>query len=141
MCLPEGVNQQILSTVRECFAEALGLEEDEVEWGSRVIDDLGAESLDLLDIVYRLERAFDIRIPRGGIESTGKEGLEEGEEYEVNGILTDRAVEKLAEAMPEVPRDEFQPGMKAAEVPLLFRVGTFYNLVVRLLAEKDSASG
>lgn len=134
--LPEGVDETIFAKVREAFEEALGLDPDEVEFDSRVIDDLGAESLDLLDIVYRLERTFDIRIPRGGIERASREDLDD-EEYEVNGVLTERALEALADGMPEVPREEFRPGLKAAEVPLLFRVGTFYNIVVKLLEQKE----
>ncbi len=137
MALPPDFDPQIYAVVHRCFAEALGLEDDEISPDSRIIDDLGAESLDFLDIVYRLERAFDIRIPRGGVEQASREGLEEGEEYEVNGILTEKAIARLAEAMPEVPRDEFKPGLKASEVPLLFRVATFYNLVVQLLKQKE----
>jgi len=136
MSIPPNVDREILDTVRSCFAEALGLDDDEVQYDSRVIDDLGAESLDLLDIVYRMERAFNIRIPRGGIEKASREGLEEGESYEINGILTPRAVERLREAMPEVPDEEFKPGLKTSEIPLMFRVATFYNLVVKLIAEQ-----
>mgnify|MGYP002640003384 CR=1 FL=1 len=133
MDLPSHVDPKTFEIVRSCFAEALGLDDDEVEYDSKVIDDLGAESLDLLDIVYRLERAFDIRIPRGGIEKVTREGLEKGDVYEVNGILTELALEKLSAAMPEVPREEFRPGLKVSEVPFLFRVATFYGLVVSLL--------
>jgi acyl carrier protein len=135
MDLPAHVDPDLFAKVRHCFAEALGLEDDEVGYEARVIDDLGAESLDLLDIVYRLERAFDIRIPRGGIEKVTREGLERGEVYETNGVLTEIALEKLAAAMPEVPREEFAPGLKVSEVPFLFRVATFYALVVRILEE------
>ncbi len=135
MDLPSHVDPAIFAVVRDAFAEALGLDDDEVEYGSKIIDELGAESLDLLDIVYRLERAFDIRIPRSGIEKITREGLEKGEVYEVNGVLTDLALEKLAEAMPEVPREEFHQGLKVSEIPFLFRVATFYNLVVRLIEE------
>ena len=130
----------IFDKVQDAFAEALGLDLDEVEYDSKIVDDLGAESLDLLDIVFRLERAFDIKIPRGGIESAAKEGLGEGEAYEVNGVLTPLGLEKLAEAMPEVPNAEFREGLKVAEVPLLFRVATFCRLVCHLLEEKSQQS-
>lgn len=126
---------EIWGKVREAFAEALGLDEDEVELEHKIIEELDAESLDFLDIAFRLERAFDIKIPRGGIESTAREGVGE-EEYEVDGVLTDKAIERLIEAMPEVPPEEFTPGLRTAEVPELFRVATFYNLVVHLMAEK-----
>jgi len=124
--------------VREAFAEALGLDEDEVEFDARIIADLGAESLDFLDIAFRLERAFDVKIPRGGIEHAAKEGTGE-EDYEIDGVLTDKARASLIEAMPEVSPEEFGPGLKSAQVPELFRVGTFYNLVVHLVNEKAKA--
>jgi acyl carrier protein len=134
--LPTGVDEATFEKVRGCIAEALGLDPDEVGYGSRLIGDLGAESLDFLDIAFRLERAFDIRIPRGGIEAASKEGLAEGETYEVGGVLTSAAIERLVEHMPEVPRAEFRVGLKVSEVPTLMRVGTFYNVVTGLRAAK-----
>ena len=124
--------------VRTAFAEALGLDDDEVELDSVIIADLDAESLDFLDIAFRLERAFDIKIPRGGIESTAREDVGE-EEYEVDGVLTSAAVARLREAMPEVPEGELPDGLRTAEVAEHFRVATFYNLVVHLLSEKAKA--
>ena len=124
----------VWSKVQDAFAAALGLEEDEIELDSKLIEDLGAESLDFLDIVYRLERAFDIKIPRGGIESSAQE--EAGGTYEIDGILTDEGLSALKQLMPEVPPEEFVDGLRVTEVPELFRVATFYNLVLHLLAEK-----
>lgn len=131
---------KIFDVVQDAFAEALGLDLDEVSYDSKIIDDLGAESLDLLDIVFRLERSFDIKIPRGGIETAAQDGLEGDESYEVNGVLTSLGLEKLADAMPEVPREEFREGLKVAEVPLLFRVATFCRLVCHLMEEKGQKS-
>ena len=137
---PHPRDPAIFGVVQDAFAEALGLDLEEVEYDSKIIDDLGAESLDLLDIVFRLERSFDIKIPRGGIESAAKDGLAEDEAYEINGVLTALGLEKLAEAMPEVPREEFREGLKVAEVPLMFRVATFCRLVCHLLEEKGRQS-
>lgn len=123
----------VWSKVQDAFAAALGLEEDEIELDSKLIEDLGAESLDFLDIVYRLERAFDIKIPRGGIESSAQE--EAGGTYEVDGILTDEGLSALKQLMPEVPPEEFVDGLRVTEVPELFRVATFYNLVCHLMAQ------
>ena len=134
--LPAGVDEAVFAKVQSCIAEALGLDEEEVSYSARLIGDLGAESLDFLDIAFRLERAFDIRIPRGGIEAASKEGLAEGESYEVNGVLTAAARERLAAHMPEVPPAEFREGLKVSEVPTLMRVGTFYNVVTGLRAAK-----
>jgi acyl carrier protein len=134
--LPAGVDEATFDKVRSCIAEALGLDADEVAYDSRLIGDLGAESLDFLDIAFRLERAFDVRIPRGGLEAASKEGMAEGESYEVNGVLTPAALERLAAHMPEVPPAEFRPGLKVSEVPTLMRVGTFVNVVTGLRAAK-----
>ena len=124
--------------VRDAFAAALGLEDDEVEMDGKLIEDLGAESLDFLDIVYRLERAFDIKIPRGGIEGTAQE---EAGQYEVDGILTDAGLAALRQLMPEVPAAEFVDGMRVTEVPEVFRVATFYNLVCHLMDQKANGDG
>ena len=126
----------IFAKVQRCFADALGLDLGDVAFDKSVLGDLGAESLDLLDIAFRLERAFDIRIPRGGIEQAGREGLAAGESYEVGGVLTQGARDKLALAMPEVPPTEFREGLKVSEVATLLRVGTFYNISAGLMAQK-----
>ena len=132
-------DDQVWSKVRIAFADALGLEEDEVELGHRIIDELEAESLDFLDIAYKLEVSFDIKIPRGGIENTAKDGMEEGG-YELNGVLNEGALVRLTEAMPEIPSEKFTTGLRVSEVPELFIVATFYNLVIRLLDEKNTAA-
>lgn len=131
----EDADPAIWAKVQEAFAEALGLERDEVLFESKVIGELGAESLDFLDIAFRLERAFDIRIPRGGIEQSARQGTGH-EQYEVDGVLTELALESLAVLLPEVPRDELHPGLPSNRLPELFRVGTFYNLVVFLIDQK-----
>ena len=130
------LDPQIWSKVQDAFAAALGLEEDEIELDARLIEELGAESLDFLDIVYRLERSFDIKIPRGGIETSAQE--ETDGVYEVDGILTDAGLAALRELMPEVPADEIREGLRVTEVPELFRVATFYNIVAHLIEQKAS---
>ena len=126
--LPNWIEPQRFERVKECFMEALELEADELEWDSTILNDLGAESLDLLDIVFRLEREFDIQIPRGQLVAEA--------DAEENGRLTESGAHRLREVMPEVPANEIQAGLKTSEIPTLFRVATFYNLVSSLLAEK-----
>lgn len=131
----EDADPAVWAGVQAAVAEALGLEPDAVLFSSKLIGELGAESLDFLDIAFRLERTFGIRIPRGGIEQTARQGTGD-ERYEVDGVLTDLALQNLALLLPEVPADELRPGLKATQVPELFRVGTFYNLVVFLQHHK-----
>ena len=56
---------EVYQKVKECLVEALGVDEADIVPGARIMDDLGAESIDFLDIVFRLEKAFGIKIPRG----------------------------------------------------------------------------
>ena len=127
-------DQEIYERVVESFCEALGLDEDEVERDSKVIDDLGAESLDFLDIAFRLERAFKVKIPRGEIQRTAEE--EANAPFELDGKLTQAGVEALRRAMPEVPPSDIEVGYAVRDIPRLFTVQTFHAMVVRLLAEK-----
>lgn len=130
--------KEVFLKVRKSIADALGLDEEEVLMESRLIGDLGAESLDFLDIAFRLERAFNIKIPRGGIQKRSMEGIPE-EEYEKDGFLTPIAIERLKEVMKEVPPEEFnrEGGLRVKDIPLLFRVETFYNIVISLLKLKE----
>jgi acyl carrier protein len=127
--------ESISEKVCAAFVEALGLDEDEVTPESRIFDDLGAESLDLLEIVFLLERGFDIKIPRGGVKEASQAGIDPSQ-YEVDGKLTELALEKLRELMPEVDPAEIKLGLAATDIPRLFRVATFVNIVARLLEEK-----
>jgi acyl carrier protein len=128
---------EIFEKVKEAFMEALGVDDDEVQPESKIFDDLGAESLDLLEIVYLLEHEFEIKIPRDGIAEQSKADIEPTD-YEVDGVLTALALEKLRELMPEVPKDELKPGLLSADIPKLFRVQTFVHIVERLLGEKEA---
>ncbi|MGB0742499.1 MAG: acyl carrier protein, partial [Planctomycetaceae bacterium] len=59
------MSEDVLDKVRETLVDALGVDDDEVTPEATLIGDLGAESIDFLDISFRLEKAFDIKIPRG----------------------------------------------------------------------------
>ena len=56
---------EIMTQVRETLVDALGVDDDEVTEEATLTGDLGAESIDFLDIVFRLEKSFNIKIPRG----------------------------------------------------------------------------
>jgi len=128
---------RVFEIVQDCFVEALGVDDDEVTLKAKVIDDLGAESLDFLDIVFRLERAFDIKVPRGDVERQTQELLE-GEPYEIEGVLTERALEEIRKVMPEVDPEALRPGLKTKDIGNLFIVETFYNICLKLLEEKGA---
>jgi acyl carrier protein len=87
----------VFSKVRGALVEALGVDEDEVVPEARLVGDLGAESIDFLDIVFRLEKAFDIKIPRGELFP---EDILTNAQYVQNGRMTAEGLEQLKQRMP-----------------------------------------
>jgi len=132
----------IYEKVKESVVEALGVDEEEVTPSAVLFDDLGAESLDLLDIVFRLEKEFGIKIPRGGIQaealSAEGESLKE-EDLVVDGVLTPLGIEKLKMVMPEVDPARITEGFRADDIPTLFTVQTFVNITKKLVEDKEKA--
>lgn len=129
---------EILTTVRASIAEVLGCEESEVAPNASLMADLHAESLDFLDLLFRLESAFGIKIPRGGIQKATQGSLTDAE-FQQNGVLTEAALERLRLLMPEVDPNRFKTGLTAREIPALFTAETFARLVAWRLAETETA--
>jgi acyl carrier protein len=132
--MPETVSrdeiQSAFPRVAKIVADALGTETDKVRLESPLIEELHAESIDFLDIVYRLEREFKVKIPRGKILEDARGELSEAE-FQVNGKLTDAGLRRLREHLSEVPPERIQAGLKVADIPRLFTVETFCKLVAR----------
>ncbi len=122
--------QAIYPKVAATIADALACDEDKVKPDASLINDLGAESIDFLDIVFRLERAFKVKIPRGKIVEDARGPLSE-EQFQSNGVITDAGLARLREFLSEVPADRFKTPLKAAEIPKLFTVETFAKMVIR----------
>ena len=118
--------------VAQAMADALGCDVEQVELGVPLIEGLKAESIDFLDIVFRLERAFKVKIPRGQIVEDARGDLPEAE-FEQKGYLTEVGLERLRDYLSEVPADRFRLPMKVADIPRLFTPQTFCKVVVRAL--------
>ncbi len=121
---------EVYPKVAETIANAVGSDTDQVTLTTPLIEDLDAESIDFLDIVFRLERLFKVKIPRGKIAEDARGSLSEAE-FEQNGYLTDVGLKQLQEYLSEVPTERFHSPFKARDIPRLFTVGTFCKLVVR----------
>jgi acyl carrier protein len=109
-------------------AESLGRPEADVKLSSVLMADLGAESLDFLDIVFRLEREFGIQITRGEMEKASR-GDMSAEEFAPGGVLSERGLVRLRELMPEAA-DRIKPGLRPNMILTLFSVQTFANMVI-----------
>ena len=113
--------------VREIVAEALTRDVAAVSLTSNLMDDLGAESLDFLDIVFKVEQRFSIQITRGEMEGAAR-GDMSPEDFAPKGVISPRGLERLRELMPEAaPR--IKEGLRPTQILTLFSVQTFVNIV------------
>ena len=128
--------ESVYPKVREIIADVLVIDEDEISKTSRLISDLGAESIDFLDLVFQLEKEFGIKIPRGQLEKNARGDLSE-DEFEKGGVLTPKGMQALKNYLSEVPAEYFKSNLKIGEIPLLFTVETFCKLVVAAFSEQN----
>jgi acyl carrier protein len=96
---------EIFSKVREALVEALGVDEDEVTPEATLRGDLDAESIDFLDIVFRLEKAFDIKIERGELIPMD---VLESTEYVQDGKVNEAGLAELKKRMPFADLSTFE---------------------------------
>lgn len=127
----------VFPTVAKTIADALGCDVEDVKLDVSLIEGLDAESIDFLDLVFRLERAFKLKIPRGKIIEEARGDLPEAE-FEQKGLVTEAGMQRLRSFLSEVPPDRFPSPLKAAEIPRLFTAETFCKLVVR--AQRSAAT-
>ena len=127
----------IYPKVAETMADALGRDVAEMRLDASLIDDLSAESIDFLDIVFRLERTFKVKIPRGKLVEDARGQLSEAE-FEKGGVVTDAGLERLKTFLNEVPAERFKVPFKVADIPRLFTTETFCKIVLR--QQKAAAS-
>jgi acyl carrier protein len=97
----------IFSKIQEVLDDALGVDEDEVTPEASLTADLGAESIDFLDIVFRIEKTFDVKISQGELFP---ENLVDNEEWVADGKLTDAGLNMLKGRMSHVDFDTFEGG-------------------------------
>lgn len=126
------------SAVKEAVVEALALDEDEVTPESTLMDDLGAESIDLLDILFRIEKSTGVKIEASDLGDYIQGGIPDNEFSDENEVITAKGAEQLAKAMPQVDPAEVEGKLKAEEVITLF---TVQNLVEMVKTRAAAATG
>lgn len=118
--------EQVFEKVREVLVDALGVDDDEVTAEATLTGDLGAESIDFLDIVFRLEKAFEIKIPRGELFP---DNILNNPQFVQNGKLTDAGLAELKSRMPHADFSDFQDNPDVGRMAELFKVQTIVNYV------------
>jgi len=123
---------EIYTKVSATLVEALNVDEEEIKPTSTLQGDLGAESIDFLDIVFRLEREFGIKIPRGELFP---ESIFQGDpDFVQNGRVTPRGLEELRTRMPFADLGDFESDPSVSRLSDLFTV----DLITRYIQGKLS---
>jgi len=126
--------EEIYTKVSATLVEALNVDEDEIQPTSTLQGDLGAESIDFLDIVFRLEREFGIKIPRGELFP---ESIFQGDpDFVQNGKVTDRGLQELRTRMPFDDISSFEKNPELTGIGELFTV----QMIARYIEGKLQAN-
>ena len=119
-------NEEVFDKVREALVDALGVDDDEVVPGATMVGDLGAESIDFLDIVFKLEKSFDIQIPR---DELFPDDILTNAEFIQDGKVSADGLVKLKERMPFADLTKFEQNPLVQDFGNLLTVQDLCNYV------------
>jgi acyl carrier protein len=120
------INEEVFGKVREALVDALGVDDDEVTEQATMVGDLGAESIDFLDIVFKLEKSFGISIPR---DELFPDDILTNAEYVHDGRVTDDGLAKLKARMPFADLTRFESNPVVQDFGNLLTVKDLCNYV------------
>jgi acyl carrier protein len=118
--------EEVFEKVRTCLVDALGVDDDEVTPEATMVGDLGAESIDFLDIVFRLEKTFNIKIPRGELFP---EDILSSAEFVQDGKVTPEGLDQLKKRMPFADLTKFEANPQVTQFGNLLTVQDLVNYV------------
>lgn len=117
---------EVFDKVRDVLVDALGADDDEVVDDAKLVADLGAESIDFLDIVFRLEKAFGIKIEQGEMIP---DNVLQDPNYVQDGTVTEAGMEELRKRLPHADLDKFDASRSVDDFPDIFTVATIVKFV------------
>jgi acyl carrier protein len=115
--------------VKEAIVGALGVDEDEVTPEATIFEDLGAESIDLLDVLFRIERSTSVKVQASDIGEHIQGGIPDDEFGNEEGIVSDKGLDQLKKVMPQIEPDSLRGSLRAEQVITLFTVKNLADLV------------
>ncbi len=104
-------NQEIFEELKPPLVEVLGVSPEKIRLDSVLVSDLGAESIDLLDLSFRIEEKFQVRIEANEIEREARKRLPGGA-YEKDGYLTEAALDEIRKSLPELDANKLVKGLR-----------------------------
>ncbi|MBN8645165.1 MAG: acyl carrier protein [Planctomycetes bacterium] len=122
---------EIFAKIKDVLTDALGVDDDEVTGSARLQADLGAESIDYLDISFKLEQAFGIKIGQGELFP---DGSAQNAGFVKDGRITPDGIDLLKKKLPHVDFAAWEKDPQISKVANLFTVDALVNFVQRKLA-------
>ena len=120
----------IFEKVKDCIAKALQVEVETIQMDSKLIGDLGAESIDFLDIVFRLEKGFSIKIPR---DDLFPEKVLTDSSYVKDGRITTEGLDLVKSKLTTIDFTEFDKDPIVSKLADLFTVKMIVDYIQRRL--------
>ncbi|MCA9273366.1 MAG: acyl carrier protein [Phycisphaerales bacterium] len=124
-------HDEIFAKVRDVLVDALAVDEDEVTAEATLTSDLGAESIDFLDIVFKLEQTFGFKIEQGELFP---DNVTQDPEFVQNGRVTAAGMTRLKERLPHADFSQLGSNPEVTKVGQIFTVGALVNFVERKLS-------
>ena len=120
------MEKEIFEKIQETLASALGVEQSEIRPESSLVNDLGAESIDFIDIIFRLEKSFDIKIPSGDLFPGN---ILNDDRFVKDGTVTPDGLQELREKVPYLDVDAFSKDPQTARLADFFTVQMVINYI------------
>jgi len=124
--------EELLTKIQEVLVDALGVDDDEVTGQAKLVADLGAESIDFLDIVFRLEKAFAIKIEQGELIP---DNVLNDPKFVQDNRVTDEGMQELRRRIPHADLDKFDTVRDVEEFWDIFTVDTLVKFVRSKIGE------
>ena len=118
--------EEVFDKVRDVLVDALGADDEEIVSDAKLVSDLGAESIDFLDIVFRLEKSFGIKIEQGEMIP---DNVLQDSQYIQDGKVTDAGMTELRARLPHADLNEFDASRDVEEFSDIFTVNTVVKFV------------
>jgi acyl carrier protein len=118
---------EMFLVVKDCLIETLGIDKESITMDSSLYDDLGAESIDMLDVSFRIEKKTKVRISMGDIQKLLQGEIPEEDFFDENGAVTSVGLEHLQKIFPDITKMAGE--LDQQKLFSLFTVGHLVNMI------------
>ena len=129
----------VYEKVKTCLIDSCGLEEAQIELNKTLIEDLGVDSIDLLDLIYTLERQYSISIGTGEFANLAAKDMGD-KPFEIDNVVTEEGLKILHKFIGESQKERIQKGLTVQEIPTLLTVQSVCNLVLKKIAAEGKST-